>query len=118
MFLGLSSAFVQWNDPDPMVWIFAYLGLVLLAFLDLRQQGHIILTTMLLAVYLIAFLIYLPDLITWINDGMPSITKSMKAENMYIELVRESGGLLICLSTTFVYFFRQIRLGYKTKGIA
>jgi hypothetical protein len=105
---GLSSAIVQWNDPDPIIWIIAYLGITTLAVFDLTNRSHKFFTVMLFTAYLIAFLTYLPDALQWIQDGMPSVVESMKAESMYIELVREAGGLLLCLTCTFVYFYSQI----------
>jgi len=48
---------------------------------------------------------YFPSFINWIQDDMPSITGSMKAETPYIEHVREFGGLFISFITTLVYYF-------------
>jgi hypothetical protein len=56
-------------------------------------------------IYAAALAFYVPDIFQWINDGMPSVMGSMKAESLYIELVREGGGLLMSLILASVFFF-------------
>lgn len=48
--------------------------------------------------------ILIPDFISWIQDGMPSITESMKAEKKHIELTREFLGLLLILGVLIFHF--------------
>jgi len=46
---------------------------------------------------------YTPELMDWLNEGMPSITGSMQAESPFIEFVREFFGLALCFVTSYVY---------------
>ena len=63
-------------------------------------------STLLLAAvgYGLWMLTYSPDILDWINKGLPSITGSMKAESPFIEFVREFFGLLLCLLTCLYYW--------------
>ena len=73
-------AVVQLNDPDPIVWISAYLAAAAVAVPPLRGR-HTVLPLLLLPIYLIWF-ITLADTIgaNWID----------------IESAREAFGLLLC----------------------
>lgn len=94
-------AVIQWNDPDPHIWIPIYL---LVAFApwakSLGKWKNTFLTVLLLGLGL-WFGTYLDDLYRWGAAGFPSVTGSMVAENESVELVREAGGLLISLFTVF-----------------
>ena len=95
--LFLLFAIVQWNDPDSLSWIFLYLVVAIVAYLGFRGQFYFRLYLLIIVALLITLFFYLPDVIQWFKDGMPSITDSMKASSPYIELVREFFGLLISL---------------------
>ncbi len=88
-------AFVQWNDPDPTIWIITYLLVAAVAGQSLIGHFYKWPSYIFFSVLIMATLTYIPDIINWFGDGMPSITNSMKAESPYIELVREFFGLLI-----------------------
>lgn len=88
-------AVVQYNDPDGLLWGGVYLVIALVCVLYNRIP-MLILNIIILG-FLIALVSYLPPLLSWIKDGMPSVVESMKAESPYIEMVREAGGLLIGL---------------------
>ncbi len=100
---------LQWNDPDWYVWIPVYF--ITAAFLFRYTQGKNLnpLAFYFFCVLVIWTLFYIPDWINWIQDGMPSITGSMKAESPYIELIREFFGLLICLIAVTPIAFRKKR---------
>jgi len=101
-------AIVQFNDPDPEVWVVWYgaiaVAAALTAFGKMNKLG-------LLAGIIggaVALIFYIPDFIAWIQGGMESITGSMKAETPFVELVREFLGLLLgVLALTYLYF--QVR---------
>lgn len=98
------SAIVQWNDPDPLIWIITYASvsaLILLYALGKPMKNFALIG---LVACIIGMLFYAPDAFQWFNDGMPNIAGSMKAETSYIEFMREFFGLLICCLTLFVYF--------------
>jgi Transmembrane family 220, helix len=87
---------VQYNDPDPYLWVPIY-GFVAwvcgLAAVEKYNKTFIAIGLSILSVYT---LFYIPDFIGWMNMGMPNIVETMKAEKSYIELTREFGGLAVC----------------------
>jgi len=98
--LFVLSAAVQLNDPDPYLWVLAYLNVAVISILILLKKGSVRLQQYVLAciiAYLLVALTYGPDFIDWLQQGAPTITGSMKAEEMHIELVREFLGLIIAL---------------------
>ena len=97
--LFAASAYLNLNDPDPVIWVAAY-GLVaaLFAAAAFRRGDHR-LTLGLGLVLLIWATTMLPGLIDWIGLGMPSITGSMKADSPHVEVVRECLGLLIAVAS-------------------
>jgi len=101
--LFLSFAIMQWNDPDAALWILMYVVVSGVSFLAFRGRYHLWLNAGLVAILTVALISYVPELMDWMNDGMPSITNSMQASSPYIELVRESLGLVISLIAMIAY---------------
>jgi hypothetical protein len=90
LFLG-----VQYNDPDPYLWmpIYGFVAYICgLAALGKYNKTFILIGLSILTIYTLT---YIPDFIAWIKMGMPSIVETMKAEKSYVELTREFGGLVI-----------------------
>jgi Transmembrane family 220, helix len=106
LFLG-----VQYNDPDPHLWMPIY-GFVawMCALAALKKYNKILILTGLgiLSVYTLT---YVPDFIVWIKMGMPNIVETMKAEKSYIELTREFGGLVVCDVVLFWQFVQAQKIG-------
>jgi hypothetical protein len=98
--LFLLFAYFQYNDPDPWLWITIYL--IVAGICGAAAFGHYNhwLTVAVFISLTVYWLILLPDFISWVGEGMPTITGSMKAESPHIELVREFLGLLILMSAT------------------
>jgi len=96
LFLGF--AIVQWNDPDPVIWMIFY-GVMSLIYilLALGKRFAFYLSVLMLITCIINMGFILPEIIKWIKDGMPSIVQSMKATIPSIEYTREFLGLLLCL---------------------
>lgn len=92
---------LQFNDPDGWIWAIAYFAVVILILLRNVLPKYMI--EIAIVMYLIAFLSYIPNLMDWFDEGMPSITGSMKAESPFIEYVREAGGLLIVILGLLYY---------------
>jgi len=90
---------LQLNDPDPWLWIGIYGMVAVLCGINAigLYFPKVILTAILVTLLGIGW--YLPSFISWISNGMDSITSSMKAESPYIELVREGLGLVLILVT-------------------
>ena len=83
-------AAVQYNDPDPYIWMPIYLlpaAVCGFAAVGRVFDRRVILAGMVvLGIYAIS---YLPDFFNWIKMGMPSIVQTMKAETPFVELTRE-----------------------------
>lgn len=104
--LFLVSAGLQLNDPDPIFWTALYLAVALICiFAAFGKYNHwVILAVMAACVYELTTLY--ADFLLWIDEGMPSITESMKASSPHVELVREFLGVAICLATLVFQYFR------------
>ena len=105
LFLG-----VQYNDPDPYLWmpIYGFVAWVCaLAAVGKYNKPFILIGLGILTVYTLT---YIPDFIDWIKMGMPSIVETMKAEKAYVELTREFGGLVICDVVLFWQFLQARKL--------
>ena len=97
--LFIISAGLQYNDPDPYLWITIYGVAALLAYMNIVQKhdrfSHL---GMLLACLIYGFtLVFKKDgVISWFNDHQAeSLVQSMKATKPWIENAREFGGLMI-----------------------
>ena len=106
--LFLLFAVVQYKDPDPWLWIGIYVVVAALS-----VAGWYARTFWAVGVVLTGLLIYaafyVPDLLSWINGGMPSIASEMKTDQPHIELVREFFGLLISIAALGFLFWHQWR---------
>ena len=91
-------AVVQWNDPDPLIWMIFYGTMSLIyVLLALEKKLAYYLSILMLITCIINMGLILPEIMKWIKDGMPSIVQSMKATIPTIEYTREFLGLLLCL---------------------
>ncbi len=104
--LFILFAYFQYNDPDPWLWIMIYLGVALICGFAAFGKPNPWLILIGLLGLLIYWLLLLPDFISWLGEGMPTITGSMKAESPHIELVREFLGLLILIGVLTWQYFR------------
>ena len=105
--LFLVFAAVQYNDPDPWLWIIAYVFVALLFVLQIVEKLPRPLLLVSIFLFAILGITFIPDFIDWIDKGAPSIASEMKASEPHIELVREFGGLLICLAGLLFLLFQQ-----------
>lgn len=99
--LFLLSAALQYNDPDPYVWIPLYLYGAFLCYKALRREYRPVLFLIGLAVYGIYAIYLLLDkngVISWATEhNAENIAQSMKATKPWIEETREFFGLVILL---------------------
>lgn len=102
-FIFIVFAVLQWNDSDYYIWIPSYLLVSALAFQAARGKYYYYHSAAVSLLFLVWLCTYAPFVRGWIHDGLPSITGSMHAESLYIERVRESLGLLLCLATSVIY---------------
>lgn len=105
----LLFAFVQVNDPDPLIWILIY-GLVaatcVMAAYDYYLPRVLIVMGVALAVYAV---FYFPGLREWLEhkDKAKLFDNIAKMEFSYIEESREFLGLTICVAVIFMHLYRS-----------
>ncbi len=111
--LFIIFALLQLNDPDPWLWVAIYgaVGILCGATALGRYPPKIILGGILLTIFGIGW--YIPHLMDWLENGMNSITTSMKADTPYVELVRESLGLVLVLVTLIWLYWSGKRSSNK-----
>ncbi len=105
-------AAVQYNDPDPYLWIPIYLYPAVLCYLKLKQKpinkkaywvGFLI-----FGVYAIYKLFDTNGIVDWIKfHNATSIAATMKAEQPWVEESREFFGLVIILGVMAINYFRS-----------
>ena len=100
-FVFLLFAGLQYNDPDWYLWIPVYLIISVLIFLSVKQKLPKLLLNSILLLLIVWFVFLIPDLIHWLQGGMPNIAGTMKASNTELELMREFLGILICIGDMF-----------------
>lgn len=103
--LFLLFAFVQINDPDPVLWILIYgimaVACVLAAF---RYYYPRILAAILTAYAAYSF-VFLSGMIEWLrsNDRSLLFDDLAKMQHPYIEEAREFLGLLVCIIVLIIH---------------
>ena len=119
--LFVVSAVLQYNDPDPYLWIPLYLYGAWLCFKAFRNQFDIKLYWIGLAVYL-SYAVFLffdkTGVLSWANEhGAENIAQSMKAAKPWIEETREFFGLLILVGALLTNMIRNGQLKRLEKRI-
>ncbi len=102
-------AAVQFNDPDPIFWVIVYLGMAVITGFAAYKKYFIWLMLAMLAVLIYELFTLFPAFSSWIDDGMPSITESMKASTPFVELVREFLGLFLCVIVLLYHYVKYRR---------
>ena len=105
----LIFAFVQVNDPDPIIWILIYGSMavicVLAAFNIFPRKFLIFLGV----VYFLYSIYYFPGVEEWIGSNNKSmlLDNVAKMEFSYIEESREFLGLMICVVVIVFYLIKS-----------
>jgi hypothetical protein len=107
--LFLISAVLQYNDPDPYVWVPIYLFGAYLCFQAISRKYNPFLYVIGLVVYL-GYALYLffdkQGVVSWAGEhNAENIVQSMKAAKPWIEETREFGGLLILIIVLLINMF-------------
>lgn len=100
-------AIVQWNDPDPYLWIVLYLAIAVVPLFYLKDNLNTFIIGAGLFVLMLITATYVPALVKWVGEGMPTITGSMHAESPHIELIREFFGLVLSLAVLGYYYVKS-----------
>ena len=107
--LFIFSAALQYNDPDPYIWMPVYLYGALFCWLAFRSKYYP-------TAYLIGMIVYTgyavylffarDGVLDWIQEhNAESITESMKATKPWIEETREFFGLVILIVVLAIDYF-------------
>jgi len=106
---------LQYNDPDPYVWMPIYLYAAFLCYRAIQKKWDPVLYIIGAVVY-IGYAVYLfmdkTGVLDWAEEHHgESIVQTMKGEKPWIEETREFGGLLIILIVMTINYFwlRQYR---------
>jgi hypothetical protein len=115
--LFVLSAALQYNDPDPYVWIPLYLyGAVLcwLAFRNKFYPGAYLVGNLVYLAYAVYLFFTKDGVLDWINEhNAEGIAQTMKATKPWIEDTREFFGLLILVVVLLVNYFYAKRKSKK-----
>ena len=102
-------AALQYNDPDPYLWIPLYLLAAALCWLAFRQKFSPRIYLLAIAIYTIyaAYLFFNKDgMLDWIREHQTeNIAAEMKATKPWIEATREVLGLVIMIVVLLVNYF-------------
>lgn len=115
--LFVISAGLQYNDPDPFVWIPIYLFGAFLCWRAAQGKHFRSLYITAIVIYS-AYALYLffdyNGVLSWANEhAAESLVQTMKAEKPWIEETREFGGLLIlifAMAVNLIYSVRQKKM--------
>ena len=107
--LFIFSAALQYNDPDPYVWMPIYLYGAVLCWLAFRNKYY----PKAYLIGIVVYLVYAVGLFFWKNGVLDWVTKhnaediasTMKAEKPWIEETREFFGLLILVVVLLIDYF-------------
>ena len=110
--LFLFSAILQYNDPDPYLWMPIYLYGAVLCWLAFRGRYYprlYLLGVVLYAAYAVFLFFEKDGVADWINEhNAEDIAGSMKASKPWIEAAREFFGLVILIVVLLInYFFAK-----------
>jgi hypothetical protein len=107
--LFLFFAFLQVNDPDPLLWILIYGFMAVLAVLAMFNMYFRKVILILLIVFVAYSLVYLDGVKEWLAQENKSalFDDVAKMEHLYIEESREFLGLWICIAVLAFYFIRS-----------
>ena len=112
-FVFIVFAALQYNDPDPYVWIPIYMYTAVLCWLAARQRYFIKAYLLGIAVYAIYAIYKMFDangLLDWIKlHHAENIAGTMKAEQPWIEETREFFGLVILIVVLAINYFVAIK---------
>jgi enamine deaminase RidA (YjgF/YER057c/UK114 family) len=123
--LFVLSAALQYNDPDPYIWMPIYLYGAVLCYLSMRRRYYpnlIIGGIIAYAGYALLLFFDKNGVISWMSDhDAENIVQSMKATKPWIEETREFLGLLlliIALVANLIWLRKSKGLGNLHSGIS
>jgi hypothetical protein len=102
---------VQFNDPDPLLWILIYGSMMVISIMAVVHRYPLRLMTAMAAGFLIMTILYFDGFADWLRspDRYLLFDDLAKMQYPYIEEAREFLGLLVCLAVLIFYFYRSKR---------
>ncbi len=112
-FMFLVFAFLQLNDPDPIIWIAIYLAMVAVCVLSIFNRYYKIAMVVLAAGYITYAIILFPGVQEWLQTDDKSLLFDdiAKMQHLYIEESREFLGLAICMAVLGFYWIKASKTG-------
>ncbi len=109
--LFLLFVVVQFNDPDPLLWIIIYGSMVVVSIMSIYHKYPLKFMVVMAAGFLIMTVIYFDGFNDWLKSPDRSLLFDdiAKMQFQYIEEAREFLGLLICLFVLIFYFYLSKR---------
>lgn len=107
----IAFAFVQINDPDPLVWIFIYGSLAVICVMAaFRYYPRIFMLVLLIGLIAYSFLFF-DGLMEWFALENKSLLFDdlAKMQHPYIEESREFLGLMICIVVLIIHLILSRR---------
>ncbi len=107
----LLFAFVQINDPDPVIWILIYGAMAVLSIMAIFEFYPTKFTIGLIVLYVLYSIVYAPGVLEWLKQDNKAMLfdNVAKMEYPYVEEAREFLGLWICITVAIVYVIRARR---------
>lgn len=105
--LFLVFAFVQINDPDPLVWILIYGAMAVVSVLAAFRHYYFPVIIGLLVIYAAYSLAFVRGVLEWLRSEDKSMLFDdiAKMQFPYIEESREFLGLFICMAVLIMHLF-------------
>lgn len=107
----LLFAFVQINDPDPVIWILIYGAMAVLSIMAIFEFYPTKFTIGLLVLYVLYSIVYIPGVMEWFRQENKAMLFDdvAKMQYPYVEQAREFLGLVICIIVLIVFVIRARR---------
>jgi general stress protein CsbA len=116
-FLFIVFAALQYNDPDPYVWVPIYMYTSMLCWLAAKKKYYPKLYLYGIVVYSLYAVYKVFDangLVDWIKlHHAENIAETMKAEQPWIEESREFFGLIILIAVLFINYYVAVKNAQK-----
>ena len=107
--LFIIAAALQYNDPDPYIWIPIYLYGAFLCYRAIKQKYNPLLYIsglLIYSVYALYLFIDKTGVLSWVTKhNAENIAETMKASKPWIEETREFFGLLILIIVLLINIF-------------
>jgi hypothetical protein len=109
----LLFAFVQVNDPDPLIWIFIYGAMAVFAILAMFNVFFRKAILVMLILYIGYSMMFVGGVQEWLQQENKAdlFSDVAKMQHPYIEEAREFLGLWICIAVLIFYYIKSRKFG-------